>query len=34
MQFPGSMRLSTKTFLDVFREVCDSLAHPSRTSSR
>jgi creatinine amidohydrolase len=27
MQFPGSMRLSTKTFLDVFREVCDSLAH-------
>ena len=27
MQFPGSMRLSTKTFLDVFREVCDSLVH-------
>jgi creatinine amidohydrolase/Fe(II)-dependent formamide hydrolase-like protein len=22
MQFPGSMRLSTTTFLDVFREVC------------
>jgi len=27
MQFPGSMRLSTTTFLQVFREVCDSLAH-------
>jgi creatinine amidohydrolase len=27
MQFPGSMRLSTTTFLDVFREVCDSLVH-------
>jgi creatinine amidohydrolase len=27
MQFPGSMRLSTATFLQVFREVCDSLAH-------
>src|SRR5438067_7456097 len=27
MQFPGSMRLSTTTFLRVFREVCDSLAH-------
>jgi len=27
MQFPGSMRLSTTTFLDVFRDVCDSLAH-------
>jgi creatinine amidohydrolase len=27
MQFPGSMRLSTTTFLSVFREVCDSLAH-------
>lgn len=27
MQFPGSMRLSTTTFLEVFREVCDSLAH-------
>lgn len=26
MQFPGSLRLSTTTFLDVFREVCDSLA--------
>jgi creatinine amidohydrolase len=26
MQFPGSMRLSTTTFLEVFREVCDSLA--------
>ena len=25
MQFPGSMRLSTTTFLQVFREVCDSL---------
>ena len=23
MQFPGSMRLSTTTFLQVFREVCD-----------
>src|SRR5262245_14892658 len=28
MQFPGSMRLSTTTFLQVFREVCDSLVHP------
>ena len=27
MQFPGSMKLSTTTFLQVFREVCDSLAH-------
>jgi creatinine amidohydrolase len=27
MQFPGSIRLSTATFLQVFREVCDSLAH-------
>src|SRR5262249_13949875 len=27
MQFPGSLRLSTTTFLHVFREVCDSLAH-------
>ena len=27
MQFPGSMRLQTPTFLQVFREVCDSLAH-------
>jgi creatinine amidohydrolase len=27
MQFPGSVRLSTTTFLQVFREVCDSLAH-------
>jgi len=27
MQFPGSMRLSTTTFLSVFREVCDSLVH-------
>ncbi len=26
MQFPGSLRLSTATFLQVFREVCDSLA--------
>lgn len=26
MQFPGSLRLSTTTFLDVFREVCESLA--------
>src|SRR5262249_58381703 len=25
MQFPGSMRLSTTTFLKVFGEVCDSL---------
>ena len=25
MQFPGSVRLSTTTFLQVFREVCDSL---------
>src|SRR6476646_6772218 len=27
MQFPGSMRLTTTTFLTVFREICDSLAH-------
>src|SRR5438876_10794648 len=27
MQFPGSLRLSTTTFLSVFRDVCDSL-HP------
>ena len=27
MQFPGSMRLTTPTFLQVFREVCDSLVH-------
>ena len=27
MQFPGSMKLSTTTFLQVFREVCDSLVH-------
>lgn len=27
MQFPGSLRLSTTTFFQVFREVCDSLAH-------
>jgi creatinine amidohydrolase len=27
MQFPGSLRLSTPTFLQVFREVCDSLVH-------
>jgi creatinine amidohydrolase len=26
MQFPGSMRLSTTTFFQVFREVCDSLS--------
>jgi creatinine amidohydrolase len=26
MQFPGSLKLSTTTFLTVFREVCDSLA--------
>jgi creatinine amidohydrolase/Fe(II)-dependent formamide hydrolase-like protein len=26
MQFPGSLRLTTTTFLTVFREVCDSLA--------
>jgi creatinine amidohydrolase len=25
MQFPGSLRLSTTTFLQVFREVCESL---------
>lgn len=27
MQFPGSMRLTTSTFLLVFRDVCDSLFH-------
>jgi creatinine amidohydrolase len=27
MQFPGSLRLSTDTFLTVFDEVCESLAH-------
>jgi creatinine amidohydrolase len=26
MQFPGSLRLSTATFLQVFAEMCDSLA--------
>ena len=27
MQFPGSLRLSTTTFFQVFREICDSLRH-------
>jgi creatinine amidohydrolase len=27
MQYPGSLRLSTTTFLQVFREICDSLSH-------
>ncbi len=27
MQFPGSIRLKTATFLSVFDEVCESLAH-------
>src|SRR3989442_2886238 len=27
MQFPGAIRLSTPTFLQVFREICDSLVH-------
>ena len=27
MQFPGSIRLSTTTFFDVFRDICDSLVH-------
>lgn len=27
MQFPGSIRLTTDTFLTVFDEVCESLAH-------
>ena len=27
MQFPGSIRLKTSTFLAVFDEVCDSLSH-------
>jgi creatinine amidohydrolase len=27
MQFPGSLRLTTDTFLAVFDEVCESLAH-------
>jgi creatinine amidohydrolase len=27
MQFPGSLRLSTTTFLQVFAEVCESLHH-------
>lgn len=27
MQFPGSIRLTTDTFLSVFDEVCESLAH-------
>jgi creatinine amidohydrolase len=27
MQYAGSMRLTTETFLRVFREVCDSLFH-------
>src|SRR5919204_2661338 len=25
MQFPGSLRLSTTTFLQVFRDICESL---------
>jgi creatinine amidohydrolase len=27
MQFPGSIRLSTTTFFQVFSEICDSLVH-------
>lgn len=27
MQFPGSLRLRTDTFLHVFEEVCESLHH-------
>jgi creatinine amidohydrolase len=27
MQFPGSMKLATTTFLQVFKEVCESLGH-------
>jgi creatinine amidohydrolase len=27
MEYPGSMRLGTETFLAVFRDVCDSLFH-------
>jgi creatinine amidohydrolase len=27
MQYPGSLRLTTETFLRVFRELCDSLFH-------
>jgi creatinine amidohydrolase len=27
MQFPGAIRLTTPTFLQVFREICDSLVH-------
>ncbi len=27
MQYPGSLRLTTATFLHVFRDVCDSLFH-------
>src|SRR6185312_8602423 len=27
MQYPGSMRLSTTTFFQVFRDICDSLVH-------
>ena len=27
MEYPGSMRLTTETFLRVFRDVCDSLFH-------
>jgi creatinine amidohydrolase len=27
MEFPGTMRLTTDTFLRVFRDVCDSLFH-------
>jgi creatinine amidohydrolase len=32
MQFPGSIRLSTTTFLQVFREICDSLVHHGFTN--
>ena len=27
MQYPGSLRLTTATFLQVFRDICDSLFH-------
>lgn len=31
MQFPGSLRLETTTFLDVFAQICDSLMHHGLT---
>ena len=32
MQFPGTVRLTTDTFLKVFEEVCESLHHHGLTN--